>query len=442
MATVVIILIVGLFSGGLAWLQHKIIAHWKKEEDKKKQLALMLNADYQRKVELDRAYHLKVAQHTLHKQLALLGAYDGSNVEVTERGVELIRFVGGGRVTINEAEQLRLPASLPIAPPFATIAHLVAPGRILLGYTTHGPINGDITDLLSTAIVGRPNTGKTTMLRFVVAMLLKIGGIPVLWDPHGSIVDELGDVLSVSESAQDIANSATAIEQELQRRLLARRAGSQLNPPMLLIADEWPVISQIAPDAIQIARRVVLEGRKVNMFALICGQGLPAQLLGGTLVRDALSSRYVFNTTPAQARMAGLDNDTAKELLAQLDTAGPGKAILASATRRPEIVAIPATTAGDIRGLLEEQHRNATGTSSSENVPRNGEERLVDTDEHDVPAFSGNTRATLTPVTSEERKQIIRLALDGIPRREMCTKLGKGKYYYDVIKLVLDEEGL
>jgi hypothetical protein len=135
---------------------------------------------------------------------------------------------------------------LPTAPPYRTIAHLVAPGRLILGYSVNGAIYGDITDLLSTAIVGRPGTGKSTMLRFVCAQILRIDGLPIIFDPHGSIVDELGNLLHCAESASDIASSAAWLDQELDRRLTARRQGQATQQPLLLLADEWPVIAAMS----------------------------------------------------------------------------------------------------------------------------------------------------------------------------------------------------
>ena len=241
---------------------------------------------------------------------------------------------------------------LPTAQPFSTIVREIAPGHLILGYNLAGKVVGDITDLLSTAIVGRPGTGKTTALRFCTAQVLRIGGQALLMDPHGSIADELSDVLECAEDGGDISRMAEKLEQMLDHRLALRRQGQRITEPLLLLADEWPVISRLCTRAIEIAGRIVLEGRKVQMFALISGQGLPSEQLGGSLVRDALSSRYVFLTTTMQARMAGLDSETAKALLGQLEVAGPGYAILASAKRKAEVIAIPQTTVADMRALL------------------------------------------------------------------------------------------
>jgi hypothetical protein len=327
---------------------------------------------------------------------------------------------------------LSLPAPahvLPYAPPFNQIAHHIAPGRLILGYNMQGPIYGDVTDLLSTAIVGRPGTGKTTMLRLVCAQILQVGGLPLLLDPHGSIIDELGDFIDCAESSQEITELTEWVSEELDERLAARREGLALRQPLLLLADEWPIISQLSPDALQPVRRLVLEGRKVGMYALICGQGLPAQLLGGTLVRDALASRYVFNTTAQQARLAGLDNDTAKTLLTQLEDAGPGKAILASSRRRPELVAIPSIETSDLRLIV-------SGTVYTvPDVPLR-----VPQPTRPFPTFPVPTegRKGTAKIPLEEREQIIALRNEGVPRREICTQLGKGKHYYDTVKAVLD----
>ncbi len=271
--------------------------------------------------------------------------------------VTSLTYHDSARISAPQAPALAAPGveaapTLPRAEAFVRIAREIFPGHLVLGYNVAGPIVGDISDLLSTAIIGRPGTGKTTALRFVCAQVLRIGGKPVLLDPHGSIADEVSDVLECAEGPDDMQTLALHLEQELDARLAARKTGIRPAAPLLLLADEWPVIAQLAPEAVRVAGRIVLEGRKVKMFALISGQGLPSDQLGGSYIRDALSSRYVFNTTTAQARMAGMDSETAKLLLAHLETAGPGYAILASARRHAEIVAIPQTTIGDLRALV------------------------------------------------------------------------------------------
>lgn len=336
---------------------------------------------------------------------------------------------------------------LPSAPPFAAIAHQISPGHLVLGYGSAGRIGGDISDLLSTAIAGRPGTGKTTLLRFVCAQVLRIGGQPVLFDPHGSIADELSGLLECAEDASDMERLAEQLESQLEARLSARRAGQPPAVPLLLLADEWPIISQLAPEAVRVAGRIVLEGRKVGVYALISGQGLPSEQLGGSLVRDALSSRYVFQTTPAQARMAGLDNETAKRLLLTLEAAGPGYAILASARRKPEVVAIPDTSPDDLRAFL------APGTVLPP-LPPDFLSRLEAAQAQKQPnpslAFSRaqeSARESLkTPLVSarEKAKQdILGWFAQGVTKPHVIArKMGRASSYAEDVRQILQEEEL
>ena len=326
-----------------------------------------------------------------------------------------------------------LPAALPHAPAFSSIIEQVRDGRWCLGYGAAGAIFGMIDDLLSTAIVGRPGTGKTTLLRFVCAQLLKVGGQPVIWDPHANIADEVSDLLACAVEPQEIYQNSRQVERVLDRRLQERREGKPAPETFLLLADEWPVIAALTPGAVDVAKRVVLEGRKVGMYALISGQGLPAKLLDGTLVRDALSSRYVFNTTPQQARLAGLDNETAKELLTLLETSGPGHAILASSRLKPEIISIPHTSVSDMRGCIPE-----TGVYASETAAQADASSTVN-----VSAEADETSVnTLARIGNDIRETIRRLNSKGMAHREIASAVGLSGRNYGAYQAVCRELGI
>ena len=243
------------------------------------------------------------------------------------------------------------PTALPTAP---SLAELVAGGwrptrqRMLLGFNLAGPIYGAVSDLLSVGIAGRPGQGKSTLLRFIFWQVVTAGGRALVLDPHGSILEDVtGAPVDFEASSGEELNTAAAwMVQELETRLEQRREGKRVFTPMLALCDELPVISLSSKAASGAIGRVVLEGRKVSMFALISGQGLPAENFGGRLVRDALSSRYVFKTSNAEAQRAGLDKETAR-LVDQLE---PGRAILAGIVE-PGIVAIPNLTGADLELL-------------------------------------------------------------------------------------------
>ena len=251
----------------------------------------------------------------------------------------------GGACEPGEAEQVENAITLPSAPSWAA---LVASGfvptaeRVLLGYSSAGPVYGPVSGLLSTAIAGRPGQGKSTLLRFIYAQVASLGGQSVVWDLHGSIADDVAGA-DICEDVEEIERSARRLLQELEKR----HASRQVAKPMLVLVDEWPALSLASKPARQAVAKIVLEGRKFGIYALIAGQGLPADHFGGSLVRDALSSRYVFRTSAAQGRMAGLEKEHAS-LLAALR---PGFAVLAGPVE-PQIVAIPQTTMADVAGLV------------------------------------------------------------------------------------------
>lgn len=345
-------------------------------------------------------------------------------------------------VTIKEMnfgqEQAMLPAPLPVAPPFRSIISQIKPGHLFLGQGVNGAIWGDITDLLSTLDVGRPGTGKSTLLRNVCGHVMIIGGKPIIFDPHGSILDDLGSSFECAESPHEIVTYAQSIDGLLTNRLQQRRAGRTNFKPVLLLVDEMPIIAEMAMEALPAIRRIVLEGRKVGMFALISGQGVPASILGGTLVRDAMASRYVFCTSPQQARMAGLENETAKSMMAILEEAGPGKAVLATSNRKPEIVAIPDTTTDDIRFIVS---RNGNSAETVETAPEANPKIIEGV--FPVSAPEGESSVNLTSsVGNDIRETIKRMRKGGLLHREIAPLVGLSGRKYSVYRAVCQEEGI
>lgn len=247
-------------------------------------------------------------------------------------------------------------AGLPVAP---ALSELVMNGwkptehKMLLGYSANGPIYGTTGALLSTAIAGRPNQGKSTLLRFVYWQLATVGGAVDILDPHGSILDSVGGspVQHVASTGSELDELASVLVDELDRRLTLYRAGKRDFKPYLALCDEFPVISLASSKAVGAAGKVVLEGRKVGMYALISGQGLPAEQFGGRLVRDALSSRFIFKTTRDEARRCGLVGDSAR----MVEGLTPGVCVLDGPTDAPTVVAVPLTTGADLRLLTASQ---------------------------------------------------------------------------------------
>ncbi|MFZ1594761.1 MAG: ATP-binding protein, partial [Anaerolineae bacterium] len=222
---------------------------------------------------------------------------------------------------------------LPIAGTWSELRATFTPtaDRLLLGVSLDGPVYGRLTDLLSILIVGRPGTGKTTLLRLLAEQAIMAGATVVAWDLHNDL--RLTGVELCTDEAT-IGASAAAIMAELDAR---RRNGR--GQPVVVMVDELPLLARAVPEASTAMRRILLEGRKFAVYGLIAGQGASADLFdGGRLVRDATASRFVFRTSTAEARRAGLERTEA----ITTNTLPTGVCVLDGAcVRRPTVVSIP-----------------------------------------------------------------------------------------------------
>jgi hypothetical protein len=291
--------------------------------------------------------------------------------------------------------------ALPTAP---ALADMLAQGwqpsmeRFILGYANEGPVWGSIDDLLSTLVVGRPGTGKTTLLRCLLAQLVGVGAEVAILDPHGGLAD-LADVPVAwrAESSAQIDEVARELLGELDTRLTARRGGAREFRPLLVLVDEWNILSEISANAVAAARRYILEARKVRGYAVLSGQGAPASSFGGSVARDGLSSRYILWTSQRQAQMAGLERES-HALLTQLGEGPKGRAILARSSAEPVLVAIPQTTAGDLMTLA--------GTAEAAEVREAvAAKRNQGAFSHFSPATSATSATSDPPPQAEPDKQ-------------------------------------
>jgi hypothetical protein len=258
------------------------------------------------------------------------------------------------------AQAVDLPPAQPMypqAPPFSAISHQIYPGRLILGYTTQGPVFGDATDLLSMAFVGEPGIGKSSALLYFLAMLLLVDADIHVFD-HQGLLAPLAGLLPYSGSFDEFKSAVDDIREDIREREDLWRRARRVRKPKLVLVDEllgiarWEQRTGPSASLIDLIERIVVEHRKHNVFALLAGTSLPAEVLP-TLTRDNLSSRVVLNSSSTHARMAGLDEETRKLLQPMLRGAQPGTAILDVSRRpRPDLAALPHTTLADLRGIL------------------------------------------------------------------------------------------
>ena len=252
------------------------------------------------------------------------------------------------------------------APAFEQLMQSWRPTReqMLLAFDQGGqPIYVALNDMLSGVIIGRQKQGKTTFMRFVYAQCALIGVDVRVWDLHEDVVDDLPGA-SAYTTAEGIRRSVIELTAELERRIKMRLKHGRAQPIMVL-ADEVNQLVGVVPECVGVFERIIAEGRKYDIYCDVSAKGVPADLLGQSWVRDSLSTRVAFLTTPHQARLIGIDKDAAR-MVAELT---PGHAVLDGPVQ-PQIVTFPNVTADNVRSLLPgKAPSRATFRAPSEPLP-------------------------------------------------------------------------
>jgi hypothetical protein len=253
---------------------------------------------------------------------------------------------------LAQPETPLLDAPTVAALPFRSMYQEIGPDRFVFGYRQDGtPVYGAQRKLGSGClVVGRPDMGKSSLARYWLAMALAAKIPTIMLDPHGSIAEEVGELLECCQSVTEIRAAARQVLALVDARLANMKAQHQ---PLLVLVDEWRWHVKNSPESTEAVARVIMEGRKLRMSAMLFGHSYSAEGIGRD-VFDNTTSQYVFWTSSLQARMAGLEMTEAnKALLGTLRTAGPGKTILSLPGDAPEVVSISETTVQDIAMMID-----------------------------------------------------------------------------------------
>lgn len=385
--------------GYIIWHHHHMAAQRRKmrsaereqiEAEARRQRAIALQEEQRALALMHQASltKIEVDMRSFFMQAASFAQQQGGSYKFTQSGFEVInpvRVVESMPVQQAPAvAQVAAPVvSVPHAPPFSHIAHLISDRQLILCYTAQGPVYGTVVDLLSMCVVGKPGRGKSTALLYYILVLLMAQAEVWIWDPHSGL-NELSYGLNYYDDLEQIEQTVPVLHKELNERRQLWRDKKQTKHPLLLLVDEMPVIADFEnarakevaklaktkkgqdedePDAqvqyeqwyrpSRLLKRFVLEARKWNCYVILSGQALPAEVLS-TLTRDNMSSRIVFESSNMHARMAGLQKEQIDALLPQLRGAGPGVAVMdVSRWSHPEIAAIPYTTVNDLKDYID-----------------------------------------------------------------------------------------
>jgi hypothetical protein len=255
--------------------------------------------------------------------------------------------------------QLALPAPEAVqlaVPTFSTMLDngLVGPGRkLVLGYDEGGVMEGDWTDLYSTAVAGMPGQGKTTSQRFFACQTALHGARFAVIDPHaGAGADSLAATLEplgstflcpIASDDKAMLNTVRYIADIGAQRVKGIDKGET---PIILWVDELTSLlgrSSIGPDLAELLERIAQEYRKKHVFVSASGQIWTASRTSSEL-RDSFASVICHRMKRGQARML-LPTDEA-QLVERLS---PGRAVLWRTSGATTVIGIPNTTEADVK---------------------------------------------------------------------------------------------
>jgi hypothetical protein len=256
------------------------------------------------------------------------------------------------------------PAQLPGLTDLAQLGHTPTRNAILLGLGAGGRrITVSAPALCHVALVGSTGSGKSNLLRLLLPQLLAIGADVLLADPHHAPLDpESGDdwrpiverlrqpVAITTGAGGQIDGVLSYLVEQLERRKVLRREGTQWGPPIFLALDELPVIAEGVPHSIERLARLLREGRKYSIYQIGASQSMLVKAIGG----DS-SARENYRTSfyvGGDLRSASALLDVPQRLIDE-SALGAGVAYLRSAATSPaQLIRVPYASNAAIAALL------------------------------------------------------------------------------------------
>lgn len=136
-----------------------------------------------------------------------------------------------------------------------------------------------------------------------------------------------------------------------------------------MAADEFAALQrgELADPLAALMEALGQEGRKLDLFGMICSQVWSAERAGGTPLRDSLASAYIHRLRPAQARMmSGL---TSADLPNDLFSLPKAHAYLITTAGELRPVIIPQMTSDDVARVAAMAGGAAPSVPTSERRP-------------------------------------------------------------------------
>jgi hypothetical protein len=231
-----------------------------------------------------------------------------------------------------------------------TGGHLPEHG-FLMGYSLDDgqPVLADWRTLYSVLIGGQSGTGKSTLIRSILAQSALQGGRFLVLDPHfGAGEESLGASLLPLQARMMAEPAATDTQMldtlryaaEVGQRRLQGRDGDKT--PLVLVVDELTGLltrSAIAEELTEVLGRISQETRKVGVFCLAIGQQFSSEVIS-TPVRNSFVSYLSCRTRRDVARVMSGSNTFGKAA----ETLTTGQAVWMTPAGEFHRIAVPNTT--------------------------------------------------------------------------------------------------
>jgi DNA-binding transcriptional regulator YiaG len=236
---------------------------------------------------------------------------------------------------------------------------------LIFGINTAGQIrSGTWVDLFSSAIGGQSGQGKTATLRSFISQSLLTKQVAKVWIidyhfPHPkSLLATLGELKTLPQvkfaaTTFDIRDILQEVEATIDRRL---HLEEESEPVKILVCDEVLILAEKIPELTHIIKRIGTESRKCGVYGLFSSQVWKADSVGGSEVRDCLTSRVCHKMQPKQANLLLQDSEQSR-IVKRLET---GKALFSPVNGDPEVLSIPYCDPSDMIAVFKVLHQANT----------------------------------------------------------------------------------
>lgn len=416
-------------------------------------LALQERKD--KKINADRDYGLRDRVITIGERPGYSTKYDANGT------IEVIApQVRAGRMQVDEVETepltIEAPKSIPDFVRYDSIRAQIPQQHVLIGVAEGGQVDTRAKEVKGlTWIVGSSGAGKSNTTGIRVEEDYERGHRFLGIDPHFFKDDSLSNLVAgyadrfiepMAHTDEDTLRILDLFISEVERR-------KQGGPcwPLTLLIDEVGSLTADKPTDKQeeeiigkikkCARLAGQETRGFNMNLIAISQ----DAAGLAWLRKRALLVIGHKVTMMSERQLVCNERT--DIARAMDAWPVGRTVIYGVALQGIFIRQQPLFVPRVPGNATRNEERSTGSLyRSPTVPM-FRDRLPGTPPYGMRAVSldqekfSSEREDKTAVTPEERQQIIELAAS-TPRRDICKAMGKGKWFYDAVKQVLDEEGM